>query len=41
MMNMNNKKTKKIVSSIIVILLALAMVAPMILGGLNGLRLLF
>lgn len=30
-----NKKTKKIVSSIIVILLVLAMVAPVVLGALR------
>lgn len=35
MMDLNNKKTRKIVSSIIVILLVLAMVAPMVLGALS------
>ena len=35
MMDFNNKKTRKIVSSIIVILLVLAMVAPMILGAIT------
>ena len=31
MMNFNNKRTRKIVSSVIIILLVLAMVAPMVL----------
>ncbi len=35
MMDFNNKKTRKIVSSIIVILLVLAMVAPMVLGAIT------
>ncbi len=35
MFDFKNKKTKKIVSSIIVILLVLAMVAPMVLGALH------
>ncbi len=35
MMNLNNKKTRKIVSAVIVILLVLAMVAPMVLGALS------
>lgn len=35
MMNFNNKKTRKIVSSVIIILLVLAMVAPMVLGALS------
>lgn len=34
-MDFNNKKTRKIVSSIIVILLVLAMVAPMVLGAIT------
>lgn len=34
MMNFNNKRTRKIVSSVIIILLVLAMVAPMVLGAL-------
>lgn len=34
-MNFNNKKTKQIVSSIIVILLVLAMVAPIVLGAIS------
>ena len=33
MMNFNNKRTRKIVSSVIIILLVLAMVAPMVLGA--------
>lgn len=35
MMNFNNKRTRKIVSSVIIILLVLAMVAPMVLGVLS------
>lgn len=35
MINFNNKKTRKIISSVIVILLALAMIAPMVMGALN------
>ncbi len=35
MMNFNNKRTRKIVSSVIIILLVLAMVAPMALGALS------
>ena len=35
MMDFNNKKTRKIVSTIIVILLVLAMVAPMVLGAIT------
>jgi cytochrome c-type biogenesis protein CcmE len=35
MMNFNNKRTRKIVSSVIIILLVLAMVAPMVLGALS------
>ena len=35
MMNINNKRTRKIVSSVIIILLVLAMVAPMVLGALS------
>ena len=31
MMDFNNKRTRKIVSSVIIILLVLAMVAPMVL----------
>lgn len=34
-MNFNNKRTRKIVSSVIIILLVLAMVAPMVLGALS------
>lgn len=36
MLNMNDKKTKKIVSSVIVIVLVLAMVVPLVLSGLAG-----
>jgi hypothetical protein len=35
MFDFNNKKNRKIVSSIIVILLVLAMVAPMVLSALS------
>ncbi len=35
MMDFNNKKTRKAVSCIIVILLVLAMVAPMVLGAIS------
>ena len=35
MMNFNNIRTRKIVSSVIIILLVLAMVAPMVLGALS------
>ena len=35
MINFNNKRTRKIVSSVIIILLVLAMVAPMVLGALS------
>ena len=35
MMNFNDKRTRKIVSSVIIILLVLAMVAPMVLGALS------
>lgn len=35
MMDFNNKKTRKIVSTVIVILLVLAMVAPMVLGAIT------
>ena len=35
MMNFNNKRTRKIVSSVIIILLVLEMVAPMVLGALS------
>ena len=35
MMNFNNKITRNIVSSVIIILLVLAMVAPMVLGALS------
>ena len=35
MMNFNNKRIRKIVSSVIIILLVLAMVAPMVLGALS------
>ena len=35
MMNFNNKRTRQIVSSVIIILLVLAMVAPMVLGALS------
>ena len=35
MMNFNNKRTRKIASSVIIILLVLAMVAPMVLGALS------
>ena len=35
MMEFNNKRTRKIVSSVIIILLVLAMVAPMVLGALS------
>ena len=38
MMNFNNKRTRKIVSSVIIILLVLAMVAPMVLGALSMYR---
>ena len=34
MINMNNKKTKKIISTILVVLVVSAMVIPMILGSL-------
>ena len=34
MMDFNNKRTRKIVSSVIIILLVLARVAPMVLGAL-------
>lgn len=34
MINFNDRKTKKIVSSIIIIVIVLAMVVPMILGAL-------
>ena len=34
MINMNNKKTKKIISTIVVVLVGAAMVIPMILGSL-------
>ena len=33
MINMNNKKTKKIISTIVVVLVVAAMVIPMILGS--------
>ena len=36
MFNMNNKKTKKLVSTIIVIILALAMIVPTIVLALGG-----
>ena len=32
MFNMNNKKTRKIFSTIVIVLVVLAMVVPMILG---------
>ena len=35
MMDFNNTRTRKIVSSVIIILLVLAMVAPMVLGALS------
>ena len=35
MRDFNNKRTRKIVSSVIIILLVLAMVAPMVLGALS------
>ena len=35
MMDFNNKRTRKIVSSVIIILLVLAMVVPMVLGALS------
>ena len=35
MMDFNNKRTRKIVSSVIIILLVLAMVAPVVLGALS------
>ncbi len=35
MFDFKNKRTKKIVSSIIVILLVLAMVAPLVLGAMK------
>ena len=35
MMDFKNKRTRKIVSSVIIILLVLAMVAPMVLGALS------
>ena len=35
MMDFNNKRTRKIVSSVIIILLVLAMVAPMVPGALS------
>lgn len=35
MMDFNNKRTRKIVASVIIILLVLAMVAPMVLGALS------
>ena len=35
MMNFNNKRTRKIVSSVIIILLVLALVAPIVLGALS------
>ena len=35
MMDFNDKRTRKIVSSVIIILLVLAMVAPMVLGALS------
>ena len=35
MMDFNNKRTRKIVSSVIIILLVLATVAPMVLGALS------
>ena len=34
LLNMNNKKTRKIFSTIIIVLVVLAMVVPMILGSL-------
>lgn len=34
MINMNNEKTKKIISTIVVVLVVAAMVIPMILGSL-------
>lgn len=34
MINFNDKKTKKVISSVIIILIVLAMVVPMILGAL-------
>ena len=34
MINMNNKKTKKIISTIVVVLVVADMVIPMILGSL-------
>lgn len=34
MFNMNNKKTRKIFSTIVIVLVVLAMVVPMILGSL-------
>lgn len=34
LLNMNNKKTRKIFSTIVIILVVLAMVVPMILGSL-------
>ena len=37
MFNMNNKKTKKLVSTIIVIVLALAMIVPTIVAAVGGL----
>lgn len=35
MINFNDKKTKKIVSSVIIVLLVLAMIAPMVLSALR------
>lgn len=35
MMNMHNSRTKKIISCVVIILLVLAMVAPMVLGVLS------
>ena len=35
MMKFNNERTRKIVASVIIILLVLAMVAPMVLGALS------
>lgn len=35
MMDFRNKKTRKIISSVIVILLVIAMVAPMVLSVVN------
>lgn len=34
MLNLNNKKTRKILSTIVIILLVLAMVLPMVVGSL-------